>query len=115
MNLKERATKKLTFSFGHINTEGKTKIETSDIIEKEMTIIDFDFAQINNDTFAVVIFKELPEAFYFGGLVMTDLLADIAEDKQAMAELTKDGLKIKMHMEQSRSDKLRSYAKLELV
>lgn len=64
---------------------GKTKLETEEIIGKELTIIGFDFAPkfdqsgnrvVNSetgevDTFGVVVFKEYPDRYYCVGAVFT--------------------------------------------
>lgn len=64
---------------------GKKKLETDEIINKELTIIGFDFAPkfdkdgtpiVNDltgelDTFGVVTFKEHPDAYYCVGSVFT--------------------------------------------
>lgn len=64
---------------------GRDKLETEEVINKELTIVAFDFApkfdQTGNpvvdektgevDTFGVVVFKEMPEKYYCVGAVFT--------------------------------------------
>lgn len=64
---------------------GKEKLDTEDILNKELTIIGFDFAPKFDqqgspivdtstgeaDTFGVVVFQEYPESYYCVGAVFT--------------------------------------------
>lgn len=64
---------------------GKEKLETEDVVNREFTIIAFDFAPKFDDkgkpiidsstgeadTFGVVVFKELPDNYYCVGTVFT--------------------------------------------
>lgn len=64
---------------------GKEKLETEDILDKELTIIGFDFAPKFDqqgkpvvdpstgevDTFGVVVFSEYPDKYYCVGAVFT--------------------------------------------
>lgn len=116
MSLRDKAKAKLTFSFGHLNCEGMTKLETEDILGKPVTIVDFDWSKPdreNGTSYPVIIFKEYDNCFYFGGLVLADLLADIGGDDDAMQELTKDGLPIKLSMVKGKNK--REYAKVEII
>lgn len=116
MNLKDLAKSKLTLTFGHINPEGMTKLETADLENKVLTINDFDFTtdKESGDAFAVVTFKEVPNAFYFGGMVLTDLMGSIAQDSEAMAEFEKTGLAVTFRMEKCKKGN-KSYVKVEIV
>lgn len=116
MNLKELAQSKLILSFGHINPEGMTKLETDDIANKPLTLVDYDFtSDKDGEVFSVVIFKECPNSFYFGGKVLTDLCSAIEADGQAKKELTKDGLAMTLHVEPCKKDSKKTYVKVELV
>lgn len=107
MKLKELAENKLTLTFGHINPTGMTKLDTADIENKELTVVDFDFAtdKESDEVFGVAIFKEHANCFYFCGLILTDLFIAIQEDKEALAEFKKDGLKIKLKKEATQNGK----------
>lgn len=64
---------------------GKEKLETDDVINKELTIVAFDFAPKFDekgrpivdpstgeaDTFGVVVFSEIPDHYYCVGTVFT--------------------------------------------
>ena len=64
---------------------GREKIDTDDVVNKELTIIAFDFAPKFDkeghaivdestgeaDTFGVVVFKEIPDSYYCVGTVFT--------------------------------------------
>lgn len=52
--------------------KGKTKIETSDVIGKEITLIGYGFMTDNGKEYAVVTLKEFPDNFLFCGKVLTD-------------------------------------------
>lgn len=65
---------------------GKTKLETADVINKDLTVIAFDFAPKFTregdpmydengevDTFAVVVFAEYPDSYYCVGTVFTNV------------------------------------------
>lgn len=113
--LKNKVSDKLQRKFGHLNCDGMTKLKTSEIIDRDLTIIDFDFgvAPKTGEIFPVVIFKELPNCFYFGGMVLGDLLTDIQQDEQAMREIVTDGLRIKIAQKMSKNN--RAYTMVELV
>lgn len=54
----------------------KRKLETDEIINKELTIIAFDFAPKSDkygqvDVFGIVVFAEIPECYYCVGSVFT--------------------------------------------
>lgn len=60
--------------------ENREKLETDDVIDKELTVTDFDFAESNKGAFVVLIFKEFPNSFYFGGSVLTEFFSDFTEE-----------------------------------
>lgn len=87
---------------------GRSKLDTDDIINQELTIIGFDFAPkfdqkgspITNesgevDTFGVVVFKEHPEAYYCVGAVFTKVChawaANFASPQDASEALAAEG------------------------
>ena len=79
---------------------GKEKLETEQIINKELTIIAFDFApkfdQSGNriidpntgevDEFGVVVFKEIPDHYYCVGAVFTKVCKAWASAFNSAAE-----------------------------
>lgn len=88
---------------------GREKLETEEVINKELTIVEFDFApkfdQTGNpvvdektgevDTFGVVVFKEMPEKYYCVGAVFTKVCrawaAPFESAKDASEALTAEG------------------------
>lgn len=60
--------------------KGKTKIETSDIIGKEITLIGYGFMTDNGKEYAVVTLKEFPDNFLFCGKVLTDEIRKLEEE-----------------------------------
>lgn len=114
-NLIEAAKNKLAIKFGHIDPDGLTKLETEEILERPLTIIDYDFG-VDKSTgvpFAVVIFKEFPDAFYFGGMVLTDLLTTIESDEQLKDELLEYGLPVSLGEKKGKNKK--TYVTVEIL
>lgn len=92
---------------------GREKLDTDDIIDKELTIIGFDFAPKFDregnaivdengqaDVFGVVIFNELPNSYYCVGTVFTKVckawaapFATVEEASDALA--VEGGVKVK--------------------
>lgn len=87
---------------------GKEKLETEDILDKELTIIGFDFAPkfdqqgkpvVNDygevDTFGVVVFAEHPDKYYCVGAVFTKVChawsAGFDSPQEASAALAAEG------------------------
>lgn len=60
--------------------KSKTKIETSDVIGKEITIIGYGFMLDNGKEYAVVTLKEFPDNFLFCGKVLTDEIRKLEEE-----------------------------------
>lgn len=78
---------------------GREQIKTDDLIGKELTISEFDFATITDEhgeekTFPVVLFTELPTVYYNGGALLNKLCmawtaefdGDILEASQSLRE-----------------------------
>ena len=111
--LQRRAAEKLTFTFGHINAEGMTKLETEDVLNKPITIIDFDYGVKKGEAFPVILLKEYPNCFMFGGMVLGDLLRDIENDAECMDELHATGLTVMLSTVKSKEG--RAYTKVSVV
>lgn len=60
--------------------KGKTKIETSDVIGKGITLIGYGFMEDNGKEYAVVTLKEFPNNFLFCGKVLTDEIRKLEEE-----------------------------------
>lgn len=88
---------------------GRNKLDTDDILNKELTIVAFDFAPKFDekgrpvvdestgevDTFGVVVFKEFPESYYSVGTVFTKVCkawaAEFNSPAEASEALTAEG------------------------
>lgn len=82
-------------------TVGRNKMTTSQICSfDELTLRDFDFISYvdkstgENISYPVLIFDELADGFYCGGMALNDLCSAIKEDEELYNELKKDGLKM---------------------
>ena len=67
-----------------IDLEGKTQLKKDEVLDIELTINDFSFARTCNGETSVILFKEKPDKFLFGGKVITNLLKDINDDPEAV-------------------------------
>lgn len=93
---------------------GKEKLETEDILDKELTIIGFDFAPKFDqqgkpvldastgevDTFGVVVFAEYPDKYYCVGAVFTKVChawaaAFNSTQEASVALATEGGVRVK--------------------
>lgn len=92
---------------------GNEKVETDDILDKVLTINDFDIAVSDSATYAVFTFDEMPGRFYNGGLILTKMVmawidgADgidaAVEEYQKLKE--KDRVKIRLKAGKAASSK----------
>lgn len=103
MGLKE-FTKKLNEGNSIEFMSNRTKGELSEIIDVLLTITDFAFLKNDDGDYAVFIVKEIPDSFYFGGLVITENLKTL-EDNGFKAEIQKDGLPCKITARKSKNKK----------
>lgn len=53
---------------------GREKLETEDVVDKPLTIDDFDMVYTAEATYAVIVFKEHPKMFYNCGLILTKMV-----------------------------------------
>lgn len=72
MDFKKTAQKSINTSL----TDGKTQITTDELINSPvLTITAFDLAESKDGkAFAIVIFKEFPNFYYFGGTMLTRIV-----------------------------------------
>src|SRR5574344_78738 len=96
-----------------IDLEGKTQLKKDEILDIELTINDFSFARTSNGETSVILFKETPDKFLFGGKVITNLLKDINDDPEAVKALKEEGLKVRFFNSTSRSGK--DYVNVEIL
>lgn len=68
---------------------GREKIETDEILGKELTIRDFEYVEYTDKTtgelisYYVVIFEELPNNFYRAGAQLSEICYTIATNEEA--------------------------------
>lgn len=79
---------------------GREQLKTEDLIGKEVTVVQFDFATITDKgvekTFPVLILKEYPDHYYNGGTLLMKLCQAWAAEydgdiEAASADLEKSG------------------------
>ena len=105
MNLREFAKSRKVLS---TLMENRTKIDTIDVIGKELTLVNFDLiTPSNGKPYAVCVFKEYPDRFLFAGSVLTSLLFEIANEygmDNIEAELDAvNGLRMKLETVKSKT------------
>lgn len=110
---------------------GKEKLETDEILDRELTIVGFDFApkfdQGGNrivdengevDTFGVVVFKEHPDKYYCVGAVFTKVChaweAGFESAQEASAALAAEG-GVKVRFSASKTKKGNNLTAVEIL
>lgn len=110
---------------------GKEKLETDEILGKELTIVGFDFApkfdQVGNpvtddmgvvDTFGVVVFAEYPDKYYCVGAVFTKVchawVAGFDSPQEASAALAAEG-GVKVKFSASKTKKGNNLTAVEIL
>ena len=96
-----------------IDLEGKEQLKKEEVLDIELTINDYSFARTSNGETSVILFKEKPDKFLFGGIVITNLLKDINDDPEAVKALKDEGLKVRFFNSTSRSGK--DYVNVEIL
>lgn len=81
----------------------RKKIDTQDVINKELTIVDFDLIEIDDSVFCCMIFEELDGFFYNGGMILTkmvkqwaDAFGGLEEARNAYKSEPKERVKIRL-------------------
>ena len=59
---------------------GREQLTTEDIAGKVLTVSNFDIIAINGKEYAIVIFKEYPDNYYNGGMVLTKIVLNWIDD-----------------------------------
>ncbi len=96
--------------------EGREKLETKDIKDKEITITDFDIFNFRGRPAGVFITAEHPDKFTFSGQVITSIFEDIINaygEDNYKAELAKGEFKCKLTTKKSESGF--SYTNMEVI
>lgn len=111
MNLQQYRESRNTVS---LDLEGKTKIETKDLIDTDLTITDWSmFKGKNGKTTAIVLVKEKPDNFLFAGTVLAGMLEDFQQDKELCDQVKKFGVKV--HFSTAKSKDNVEYTNVEIV
>lgn len=78
---------------------GRTKVDTKTICSYDkLTLIDFDFIAYDDKStgehveYPVLIFAEIEDGFYCGGMALADLCSALKENEAFMEELRESGL-----------------------
>lgn len=87
--------------------DGRHKLETSDVVGIELTLRDFDiisFEQAGKQVvYPVVIFDEITDGFYQGGMQLRRLCEAIDETPEMKEELRQNGLRLMLESGKTRS------------
>lgn len=98
--------------------EGREKMDTKDVKNETLSIIDFDIVNRDNgdeDAYAIVIFAEYPDGFLFGGKVLTGILIDIEKEYPNCHEtLEEEPLQIKLFTQKPKKGKY-AYTDVEVL
>ena len=120
-NLRNAAKEVTTFSNLMSNRQ---KINTVDLVGKELTIRDFDMVNDNKGKpFIIYIMDEYENSFAFGGQVLTNMFAELIQQyglEDVRKEVQENGLKVKLSTVQSKSKNAEngmynSYTKVEVL
>ena len=60
--------------------EGRDKGDKAEILGKALHIEDFGFINGQDGKFAVMLFAEIPDKFYFGNSIVTEMLQTVERD-----------------------------------
>lgn len=93
--------------------EGREKEDQKSLLDKEITINDYDFLNGEDGEYAVFTIKEDEKCFYFASKILTEELKDI-ENAGYKSSVQKDGLKIKLIEKKSKNSN-RKYIAVEFI
>lgn len=100
MSLKEKMMK-MNSNEGIPFMKDRTKGDIQEILDKELTIINFDFISGSDGEYVVFIVDEIKDSFYFGGQVLTSNLKQITSEEKE--EVKKNGLPVKFYEAKSKN------------
>lgn len=85
---------------------GRTKVNTADVLGIPLTMRDFDFAEFTDEAgetkaYPVIVFDELPDKYYCGGKQFTDICNGIKANGFIDA-LRADGLRVMLTARRTR-------------
>ena len=121
-NMSKFTDKAKKVTSGSFLTEGKEKIDMTDLIrnyKKGITITGVDFLKDKDGKeFGAFTFAEDNTKFFFGGQVLTDIAKSWAEDYEDMKELSEDLAKdggVQVLLTTKRSKNGREYTAVEVL
>lgn len=100
MSLKDKMMK-MNSNEGIPFMKDRTKGEMKEILDKDVTIKDFDFITGNDGEYVVFIVDEIKDSFFFGGQVLTQNLKEITEEEKQ--EVKTSGLPVKFYEAKSKN------------
>ena len=71
---------------------GREQLTTEDIAGKVLTVSNFDIIATNGKQYALVIFKEHPDRYYNGGMVLTKIVLNWIDDFDGDIAATSEAL-----------------------
>ncbi len=84
--------------------ENREKVTTDDVIGVELTMRDFEMLNGDGGKFPVIIFDEMPDKFYMGGKVLSEICNGI--DANGMHDaLVAEGLRIVLAVKLTKAHK----------
>lgn len=101
-SLKERASQ-LTAQLELM--EGRTKGETDQLLNINVTVTDFGFLSGDNGDYVVFTIKEDPSKFFFGGGVLTSHIQELDKEGYKQA-IQSEGLPIRLEKKKSKANRL---------
>lgn len=86
------------------------KLSTGELLNKIITIDEFDFIEIRDTKVGVITFKEFPNAYYLCGTLLTKMLISFVDanngyDETLVNALKESNFKIKLHASRTASGK----------
>lgn len=85
--------------------QGRKKLSTDDVLGIALTMRDFEILHsADGNEFPIVIFDEIPDGYYGGGKILSDICTGI-ENGGMHADLIADGLKIILGRKITRNNK----------
>lgn len=89
--------------------EGKDKLETVNILKKDLTIIAVDMVQTSTAEYPCIIFKEYPDGYYCGGMVLKKIVAEWLASFDSVDNLNTElensgGVKIRLYSSKTKTN-----------
>ena len=97
----------------HPLMEGREKGDNANILNNEITIIDYDIINGKDGEYLLFITKEDDAHFYFGGTILTNDFKDF-ESKGLHDDVKAEGVRIKLH-EQKNEKGNRTYIAVDYL